>query len=54
MTDARFRIGLFESESMGRLMARQIVSEMTEAGVFLRTNSRRKTVKATEPYLRIG
>ena len=36
MTYARFDVGWFGSKSMGRLMARQIVFEMTEAGVFLR------------------
>ena len=35
MTYARFNVGLFGSTSMGRLMARQIVFEMTEADAFL-------------------
>ena len=35
MTHARFNVGLFGSTSMGRLMARQIVFEMTEADAFL-------------------
>jgi hypothetical protein len=36
MTYARFDVGWFGSRAMGRLMARQIVFEMTEAGAFLR------------------
>jgi hypothetical protein len=36
VTYARFDVGWFGSKSMGRLMARQIVFEMTEAGAFLR------------------
>jgi hypothetical protein len=37
MTYARFDAGLFGSKSMSRLMARQIVFEMTEVGAFLRS-----------------
>jgi hypothetical protein len=36
MTYARFDVGLFGSKGMSRLMARQIVFEMTAAGAFLR------------------
>lgn len=36
MTYARFDVGLFGSKSMGRLMARQTIFEMSEAGAFLR------------------
>jgi hypothetical protein len=36
MTYARLNVGWFGSTSMGRLMARQIVSEMIEANAFLR------------------
>ena len=36
LTRARFNVGLFGSTSIGRLMARQIVIEMAEAGKFLR------------------
>lgn len=36
MTYARFDVGFFGSRSMGRLMVRQIIFEMTEAGAFLR------------------
>ena len=35
VTLARFNVGLYGSTSIGRLMARQIVFEMTEAGKFL-------------------
>ena len=36
VTYARFDVGWFGSKSMGRMMARQIVFEITEAGAFLR------------------
>ena len=36
VTLARFNVGLYGSTSIGRLMARQIVIEMAEAGKFLR------------------
>ena len=36
VTWARFNVGFFGSTSIGRLMARQIVIEMAEAGKFLR------------------
>ena len=36
VTYARFDVGWFGSRSMARLMARQIISEITEAGAFLR------------------
>ena len=36
MTRARFNVGLFGSESIGRLMARQIIVEVAEAKDFLR------------------
>jgi hypothetical protein len=36
VTLARFNVGLYGSKSIGRLMARQIVIEMAEAGKFLR------------------
>ena len=36
LTYARFDVGTFGSRSIGRLMARQIIFEMTEAGAFLR------------------
>jgi hypothetical protein len=36
LTYALFDVGLFGSKSLGRLMARQIVFEMAEAGAFLR------------------
>jgi hypothetical protein len=35
VTWVRFNVGLFGSTSIGRLMARQIVSEVAEAGSFL-------------------
>jgi len=36
VTYARFSVGLFGSKTMGQLMVRQIIFEMTEAGAFLR------------------
>jgi hypothetical protein len=36
VTLAQFNVGLYGSKSIGRLMARQIVIEMAEAGKFLR------------------
>ena len=36
MTYTRFDVGLFGSKSMGRLMVRQTIFEMSEAGTFLR------------------
>ena len=36
LTWARFNVGLFGSESIGRLMARQIIVEVAEAKDFLR------------------
>ena len=49
MTYARFDVGLFGSKSMGQLMVRQIIFEMTLADKFIRDWHPAEPIKASWP-----